>query len=76
MKLSAREDEIAAMVALGFSNSQIADKLGVEEKTIKFHLTNIYAKEGVMSRAQLIVKRLRHDEAVNEFSKLMVGLLK
>lgn len=53
--LSMRETEVAMMVVKGLSNKQVADQLFVTEKTIKFHLTNIYKKMNVKSRAQLIV---------------------
>lgn len=53
--LSNREQEVALKVTTGASNKVIAADLFVTEKTIKFHLTNIYKKMGVKSRAQLIV---------------------
>lgn len=53
--LSNREAEVATIVAKGLSNKSIAALLYVTEKTIKFHLTNIFKKLGVKSRAQLIV---------------------
>ncbi len=53
--LSRRESEVASLVAEGLANKQIADKLFVTEKTVKFHLTNIYRKMKLKSRAQLIV---------------------
>jgi len=55
-KLSDRELEVVDTIAKGVSNKEAADKLCVTEKTIKFHLTNIYRKMGVKSRGQLIVK--------------------
>ena len=54
--LTYREAEVAAQVCRGLSNKDAAKKLFVEEKTIKFHLTNIYKKTACISRAQLIVK--------------------
>jgi DNA-binding CsgD family transcriptional regulator len=53
--LSHREAEVAAAVSEGSSNKEVANKLFVTEKTIKFHLTNIYKKMKVKSRTQLIV---------------------
>lgn len=75
-RLSSREDEVVDMIVKGFSNAEIASRLGVTEKTIKFHLTNIYAKKGVLSRAQLISTELRKEKSDNEFLKLMGSLLK
>ena len=54
-KLSNREAEVSELVALGFANKEVASKLFVTEKTVKFHLTNIYKKLAVKSRTQLIV---------------------
>ncbi|MFK8138193.1 MAG: LuxR C-terminal-related transcriptional regulator [Bdellovibrionales bacterium] len=53
--LSNREAEVAELVVKGLSNKEVANQLFVTEKTVKFHLTNIYKKMGVKSRAQLIV---------------------
>jgi DNA-binding CsgD family transcriptional regulator len=53
--LSKREAEVAELVSKGHSNKEVADKLFVTEKTIKFHLTNIYRKMNLSSRTQLIV---------------------
>jgi len=53
--LSHRESEVALEVAGGVSNKEVASKLFVTEKTVKFHLTNIYKKMQVKSRTQLIV---------------------
>jgi DNA-binding CsgD family transcriptional regulator len=51
--LTAREAEIAGLVAGGASNARIADALGLREVTVKRHLTSVYAKLGVRSRTQL-----------------------
>lgn len=53
--LSRRESEVASLVAEGLANRKIAERLFVTEKTVKFHLTNIYRKMKLKSRAQLIV---------------------
>src|SRR5215475_103854 len=53
--LSNREAEVAELVTKGLSNKEVANQLFVTEKTVKFHLTNIYKKMAVKSRAQLIV---------------------
>jgi len=56
--LSNRELEVVETVAKGITNKEAGNALFVTEKTIKFHLTNIYKKIGVKSRAELIVKFL------------------
>lgn len=58
--LSNRESEVAELVTKGMSNKEVANQLFVTEKTVKFHLTNIYKKMSVKSRAQLIVWCLPH----------------
>ena len=58
--LSNREVEVTELVSQGFSNREIAGKLFITEKTVKFHLTNVYKKMQVRSRAQLIVWCVPH----------------
>jgi RNA polymerase sigma factor (sigma-70 family) len=58
VKLSKREAEVVVLVAKGLSNKEVSNRLFVTEKTVKFHLTNIYKKENVKSRAQLTIKTI------------------
>ncbi len=51
--LTKREREIAALVAKGRSNKQVAAALFLSEKTIEHHLSRAYAKLGVRSRTEL-----------------------
>lgn len=53
--LSSRENEVVNLLLLGRSNKQIALALGVSERTIEFHLKNIYIKMQVGSRVELIL---------------------
>ncbi len=53
--LSAREIQVVEQIMLGLRNKEAASNLCVAEKTIKFHLTNVFKKLIVKSRAQLIV---------------------
>jgi DNA-binding CsgD family transcriptional regulator len=52
-ELTAREQEIAALVAQGRSNKQVAAELFLSEKTVEHHLSRAYAKLGVRSRTEL-----------------------
>jgi DNA-binding CsgD family transcriptional regulator len=54
--ISNSESKVIAYLQQGLSNRDIADSLNVSEKTIKFHLTNIYKKHEVRSRSELISK--------------------
>jgi DNA-binding NarL/FixJ family response regulator len=51
--LTARQHELARLVAAGCGNRAAAEALSVSEKTVERHLTIIYAKLGVTTRAQL-----------------------
>jgi DNA-binding NarL/FixJ family response regulator len=50
--LTEREQEVLALVAEGLSNRLIARRLGIAEKTVKTHLTSVYAAIGVTDRVQ------------------------
>ncbi len=52
--LSRRELEILRELSLGGANKSIANKLNISERTIKFHLQNIYSKLGVNSRTKAL----------------------
>ncbi|CAA9441163.1 MAG: Two-component transcriptional response regulator, LuxR family [uncultured Rubrobacteraceae bacterium] len=56
--LSGRELEVLLLTVRAMSNSQIAAYLHISEGTVKRHLTNIYAKLGVSSRADAAKKAL------------------
>jgi len=56
--LSGRELEVLLLTVRAMSNSQIAAHLHISEGTVKRHLTNIYAKLGVSSRADATKKAL------------------
>jgi DNA-binding NarL/FixJ family response regulator/tetratricopeptide (TPR) repeat protein len=51
--LTAREREVAELVADGRSNKEVAGTLFLSEKTVEHHLSRIYAKLGVRSRTEL-----------------------
>jgi pimeloyl-ACP methyl ester carboxylesterase/DNA-binding CsgD family transcriptional regulator len=53
--LSKRERETLQLLAGGLSNSEIAERLGISEKTVRNHLSHLFDKLGVWSRAQAIV---------------------
>jgi len=55
-ELSRRERDVFARLARGESNREIAEGLFISEKTVSNHLTSIFAKLGVSSRSQAIVR--------------------
>ena len=52
-QLSTREREIVALVAQGFKNKEMAEKMFISEQTVKNHLHNIFDKLGVSDRLEL-----------------------
>lgn len=57
--LSPREHQILTEVAEGYHSKEIAADIGVSERTVKSHLTSIYNKLGVFSRAEAVAKALQ-----------------
>jgi two-component system nitrate/nitrite response regulator NarL len=57
--LTTREQDVLQWLALGLSNRAIADRLGISEHTVKFHVASIYGKLGVSSRAQAVRRAVR-----------------
>ena len=54
-ELTGREVEIARAVAQGLSNRDIAQRLGIAERTVKAHLSSIFRKLGIRDRKALLV---------------------
>ncbi|HEX7735385.1 MAG TPA: response regulator transcription factor [Ktedonobacteraceae bacterium] len=52
--LTARELDVLRLVVQGVRNSEIGQRLSISIKTVESHLTNIYGKLGVQSRAEAI----------------------
>ncbi len=52
--LSTRERQVVDLVVAGHRNRDIADEMGISEKTVKTHLTHVYQRLGVNSRAEMI----------------------
>ena len=54
--LSPREREILELLAQGFSNKKIADRMGVTDGTVRWHLRHVYHKLHVRSRTEAALK--------------------
>jgi DNA-binding CsgD family transcriptional regulator len=57
VELTPQEEAVTLLVAQGLSNREVAAELYVSPKTVQYHLTRIYAKLGVRSRAELAAVR-------------------
>ena len=58
-QLTPREREVLALVTRGLANKAIARELGVSEKTVKTHVSNILGKLGVADRTQAALYAVR-----------------
>ena len=56
LRLTKREEEVLALLKQRLSNRAIAQKLGISERTVKTHVSNLLAKFGVDSRVDLILR--------------------
>jgi DNA-binding NarL/FixJ family response regulator len=52
-QLSQREREIIVLIAQGYKNKEIAEKMFITEQTVKNHLHNVFDKLGVSDRLEL-----------------------
>jgi len=57
--LTARESEVMQLLASGRTNKEIAQRLGVTEHTVKFHVNSILGKLGVATRTEAVVHAAR-----------------
>jgi DNA-binding NarL/FixJ family response regulator len=53
--LSPREREVLGLIAEGLANAEIAERLGISDKTVRNHVSNVFDKLGVWTRSQAIV---------------------
>jgi DNA-binding NarL/FixJ family response regulator len=59
-ELTDREREVLVLLASGLANKQIARRMGISEKTVKAHLTNVFQRIGVRDRTQAALWAERH----------------
>ncbi|WP_261842062.1 response regulator transcription factor [Aliamphritea ceti] len=60
-ELTAREQMVAQLIAQGASNKEIAGSLGVTERTVKAHVSSIFAKSGARDRVHLVLLLNEHE---------------
>lgn len=53
--LTSRESEVLKYLATGCSNKEVADSMGISEKSVKLHITHLVSKFGVRDRLQLVI---------------------
>jgi DNA-binding NarL/FixJ family response regulator len=53
--LSPRERDVLGLISAGLGNAEIAARLGISDKTVRNHVSNLFDKLGVWTRAQAIV---------------------
>ncbi|MBY6412808.1 AAA family ATPase [Rhodococcus sp. BP-252] len=54
--LTPQEEAVAGLVATGMTNREVAAELFLSVKTVQFHLTRVYSKLGIRSRAELAAR--------------------
>jgi DNA-binding NarL/FixJ family response regulator len=54
-ELSRREQEVLSSLLENLANKEVASRLNISERTVKFHVSNLLAKFGVRRRADLIL---------------------
>ncbi len=59
-KISEREREVLKLLVAGRSNKEIGDALGIEERTVKAHVSQLMRKVGVQNRIALSVHAITH----------------
>lgn len=62
-QLSEREQEVLQLLAQGYSNAEIADKLFLSVSTVKTHVSNLYVKLDVKNRTSAMEKAIRLSHA-------------
>jgi DNA-binding NarL/FixJ family response regulator len=58
IRLTKREEEILSCLAEGYSDKELAERLGITVPTVRTHLSHIYEKLHVQSRTEAVIKYL------------------
>ena len=65
-ELTGRELQVLGLIARGFNNREIAEKLVISEKTVKTHVSSILSKLHLQDRTQAAIYALRHGLAPDD----------
>jgi DNA-binding NarL/FixJ family response regulator len=52
--LTPREKEVLQLLAQGLPNKQIAQRIGISENTVKYHISSVYSKLGASNRTEAV----------------------
>jgi DNA-binding NarL/FixJ family response regulator len=58
--ITPREREVLRLLALGLRNDEIAEKLVISRRTVQNHVSTLYGKLGLQSRAEAVLFAIRH----------------
>jgi DNA-binding NarL/FixJ family response regulator len=58
--ITPREREVLRLLALGLRNDEIAEKLVISRRTVQNHVSSLYGKLGLQSRAEAVLFAIRH----------------
>ena len=60
--LTKREREVFELLIKNYTTKEIADKLGISEKTVRNHISNVMQKLGVKGRSSAVIELLKLNE--------------
>ena len=60
--LTKREKQVFELLIINYSTTEIAEKLGISEKTVRNHISNTMQKLGVKGRAGAVIELLKLGE--------------
>jgi two-component system, NarL family, response regulator len=72
--LTPRELEVLQLVLAGWTNKAIAAEIHICEKTVEFHLDNVYTKIGMRTRTLACLWAVHHGVSTLEAEKTLAGL--
>ena len=64
-RLTGRQADVLSLLAAGYTNAQIARRLGISEGTVRTHLENIYERLQVSSRTAAVTRALEHPASLS-----------